>query len=195
MGRAGRWCGALLIGGLLVGCTDSGEDTEGARAPTSTTAPAATIPETVEPGAAWFSLDQDPIELEVTGCTGADPASTDPSAQKVFELVATATVDGDEVTVTANEFRSDSSDAVAVSQTVTVSSGEGEDAVGVQARRSFFDDHWLDLNEPDVDEALFERKGDQLMVEAKFGPQGSRKGDPGIADGALVARCPDGAGG
>jgi len=194
LGRAGRWCGALLIGGLLAGCIDSGEDKEGARPPTSTTAPAATIPTTVEPGAAWFSLDQDPIELEVTQCTGPDPAAADPSAQKVYELVATGTVDGDEVTVTANEFRSDSSDAVAVSQTVTVSSGEGEDAVGVQARRSFFDDRWLDLNEPDVDEPLFERKGDQLTVEAKFGPQGSRKGDPGIADGALVARCPDGAG-
>jgi len=195
LGRAGRWCGALLIAGLLAGCSDSGDDTEGARTPTSTTAPAATIPEAVEPGAAWFSLDQDPIELEVTGCTGADPAATEPSAQKVFELVATATVDGDEVTVTANEFRSDSSDAVTLSQTVTVSSGEGASAVGVQARRSFFDDHWLDLNEPDVDAALFERQGDQLTVEAKFGPQGSREGDPGIVDGALVARCPDGAGG
>jgi hypothetical protein len=195
LGRAGRWCGALLIGGLLAGCSDGGEDTEAARPPTSTTAPASTVPATVQPGAGWLSLDQDPIELEVTGCSGVDASAADPSAQKVYELVATATVDGDEVTVTANEFRSDSRDAVAVSQTVTVSSGEGDAAVGVQARRSFFDDHWLDLNEPAVDEALFERRGDLLTVEAKFGPQGSREGDPGIAEGALVARCPDGEGG
>ena len=149
----------------------------------------------MDPGSAWVSLEQDPIELEVTGCSAEDPTSTDPTAQKVYELVATGTVDGDEVTVTANEFRTDSGDATTVSQTVTISSGEGDAAVGVEARRSFFDEHWLDLNEPDVDEALFERQGDQLTVEAKFGPQGSRKGDPGIMDGAVVARCPDGAGG
>jgi hypothetical protein len=195
LGRAGRWCGALLIAGLLVAC--SGGDDEGGSGATSTTGapPEVTVPRTVDPGTAWFSLDQDPIELEVTGCTSTDPASTEPVALKVYELVATATIDGDEVTVTATEFRSDSGDATTVSQTVTVSSGEGEAAVGVEARRSLLDDRWLDLNDPSVDEALFERRGDQLRVEAKFGPQGSRKGDPGIADGALVARCPAGSGG
>ena len=178
---------------MLAGC--AGGDDDGAPVTTpSSEAPAAadpTIPGAAAPGVGWLSLEEDSVELRVTDCTGQDPAATDPSAQKLYELVATGTVDGDEVTVTANEFRSDSEDATALSQTVTVTAREGDATVGLQAKRSFFDERWLDLNERSEDRALFERRGATLVVSARFGPQGSREGDPGVVEGAMIATCPE----
>ena len=49
----------------------------------------------------------------------------------------------------------------------------------------------IDLLEGDWDYHLAFQSGPQIEVHANFGPQGARKGDPGIQDGALVAACPE----
>jgi hypothetical protein len=88
--------------------------------------------------------------------------------------------------------KSDSGDATTLTQTVTVTSKKGTDTVGLVAKRSHFGGHWLDLNEPSVKAPLFQRQATTLVVRSKFGPQGSRAGDPGVIDGALSAACPEG---
>jgi hypothetical protein len=132
------------------------------------------------------------VQLTVTSCAGPDAAPAQPTAQRRFELDAAATVDGEAVTVTAKDVVSDTGDATSRTQTVTVASKRGADTVGLIAKRSFFGGRWLDLNEPSVHEALFERHGPTLVVTSKFGPDGSRQGDPGVIDGAMIARCPQG---
>jgi hypothetical protein len=187
--RASRWCGALLVACVLAGCS-GGDDSSTPDTTTGSSSTASTIPSDVDPGTGEISLEDDPVELEVTTCTGEDPASTDPSAQKLFELVSTGTPDGEEITVTATEFRSTTDDGTAVSQTVTITSQAGKETVGLEARRSYFGEKWVDLTDPTVDEPLFQ-SGPQIEVRANFGPQGARKGDPGIQDGALIAACPE----
>jgi hypothetical protein len=182
---------------LVTGCGGDGGDDDGAGpGSTSTTAaPVPTIPGDAEPGTGWLSLEGDAIELQVTTCAGEDPAPADPTAQRLYELVSTATVDGDEVTVTASEIRTDSGDAVTTTQTIAVTSGEGEARVGLEAKRSLLDDRWVDLNDPSATDPLLERGGDLVHATASFGPQGSRAGDPRIVPGAFIARCPEGGGG
>ena len=146
-------------------------------------APRRPIPADVEPGAGWLSLEQDPSSSRSPSCTGEDPAAADPNRPAASTSSSPpGRVDGDEVTVTADEFRSDSGDATAASQTVTVTSGEGEATVGLAGQAQLLR---RPLARPQRagrrTKPLFERKGDQLTVEAKFGPQGSREGDPGIA--------------
>jgi hypothetical protein len=132
------------------------------------------------------------VQLTVTACTGPDPAPADPTAQRRFELDATGTADGEPVSVRASDVKSDSGDATTLTQTVTVTSKKGTDTVGLVAKRSHFGGHWLDLNEPSVKAPLFQRQATTLVVRSKFGPQGSRAGDPGVIDGALIAACPQG---
>jgi hypothetical protein len=183
---------ALLIAGLLVAsCSGgSGHAASTTSATTGREPPKATIPGAVDPGKGWLSLEEDSVELRVTSCAGADPAPADPTAQRRYELVGRGTVDGDEVEVKATDFKSDTGDATTLTQTVTVSSKHGKATVGLVAKRSFFGGHWLDLNDRSATKPLFERRGQTLVVAAKFGPQGSQEGDPGVIDGAMIAACP-----
>ena len=193
--RRGVVLAASLV--LIASCGGGGDDGASPTTSTSQGPPKATIPGSVAPGKAWLALDDDAVELSVARCTdtGTGSTSTTQTAQKLSELVATGRSGSDDITVTVTEFRTDSGDAKATTQTVEIAAQEGEAAVGLTARRSFFNERWVDLNEPSATTPLLERDGDQVIATGKFGPQGSRAGDPGIVDGALIARCPDGAGG
>ena len=48
------------------------------------------------------------MQLTVTACAGPDPAPTDPTAQRRFELDATGTADGEPVVVKATDVKADS---------------------------------------------------------------------------------------
>jgi hypothetical protein len=150
------------------------------------------LPHDVAPGQAWIRLGTDIVSLEVGSCSIQGSQMTQATAQLDYELVATGTVDGDDLTVTADQVRSDSGDAKAVTQTVTITAPKGSGLVGLQAKRSRVGDRWLDLNDRAATGPLLERHGRQVEVDARFGPQGSKAGDAGIVDGAFIAECPEG---
>jgi hypothetical protein len=179
---------------LIAGCSTGDDAPAASSTSTPSSVPGGTLPDDVAPGEGWIALDTDAVSLDVTSCSIEGTGTTVATAELQYQLVATGTVDGDEVTVTAEEVHTDSGDAKAVTQTVTITSPKGKGLVGLRAKRSFFGDRWVDLDDRTAKGPLFQRSGRQIEVHARFGPQGSRAGDEGIVDGALIAECPEGGG-
>ncbi|WCO67438.1 hypothetical protein PO878_01730 [Iamia majanohamensis] len=79
-----------------------------------------------------------------------------------------------------------------VTETARILVGAGDDARGLEATRTTAgpDGAWLDLADPAADGPLVDRRGDEVTVEATFGPEGARAGDAGLVEGRLVLQCP-----
>ena len=82
--------------------------------------------------------------------------------------------------------------APVITETAQVVFGEGDEAVGTEAKRTTTgpDGTWQDLTDPSATGPLIERHDDAVDVQARFGPEGAVEGDEGIEEGRIRAACP-----
>ncbi len=130
-------------------------------------------------------------DFRVTSCADAPGAGDSPQATRQFLLVGSGEAGSLPFTVTVTRFVSDGAAATPTyTETATVATGSGDQLSGIEAKRSSVAGKWLDLNDPAATTALINRSGSLVTIDAKFGPEGSRAGDPDITTGVLTARCP-----
>ena len=134
----------------------------------------------------------DRLDFDVRGCTDEPGVDDRPQAHRVFLMDGDGTIGGRPFTVETVRFESigDGSDALAVTETVRITTGTGDAVVGIEAERTGIAGTWLDLRDPGATGALIVQDDDVVRAEGTFGPDGSAEGEPNVLAGRLVARCP-----
>lgn len=184
-----RLAGLLAATALLAACSggdDGGDagDGDGA-APVDDPGAPVTIPDDADAGIGYLVLDGEPTLLFVRDCA-LDPV-TDPATGVTTELA----VDLDDevarsVSITRSSFGGDlptTTDEILVAD---------NGAITLDSTRIDRSGTLLDLRAPGALEPLFEVDGTLIRASGVFGPPGSQDGDPGLVEGSLLLRCPEG---
>lgn len=145
------------------------------------------------PGQGVAVVGIDELSFTVTRCAeGPEPDDT-PEATLDFVVEGTGETSEGAFTVEITRYRSDTgATAPVVTETARIVFGEGDDARGVEAKRTTTraDGTWRDLTDPDATGPLVERRDDAVDVQARFGPEGAVVGDDGLEEGRIRAACP-----
>lgn len=169
--------------GLAFGCGGSSDGADPVVAPTTT------VP-TIGAGEGEVTLGGEAQRFTVESCVDGPGADDTPEATQQFRLTGSGTAAGLDFAVTATRYTSDTGvGQTTITETITITSGTDDEAVGIEAKRTQINGEWLDLNDPNAKAPLLQRTGSALTAEARFGPEGSVEGDPDITPGSFTANC------
>lgn len=189
---------AVLAVVLLVAC--SGGDSDEGTGDTADVDELSPPPDPLEslaeppPGQGVAVIGIDELSFRVTRCDEGPEEGDTPEATLDYVVEGTGeTSDAGAFTVEITRYRSDTGNGVPiVTETARVVSGEGDEARGIEAKRTTAgaEGAWQDLMDPDATGPLVERRDDAVDVQAAFGPEGAVVGDDGIEEGRIRAACP-----
>lgn len=183
---------AVIVG--LVACSggngEEGSDTTEADELSSVPDPLETLAEPT-PGQGVAVIGIEELSFTVTACTEGPRPEDTPEATLDYLVEGEGETSDGPFHVEVSRFRSDTGVGEPVlTETVRISSGVDEEAVGIEAKRTTAGGEWLDLADPEATTALIERRGDSYDVRGTFGPEAALPGDEGLDVGRLRARCP-----
>jgi len=179
---------ALVLGATAIALVACGGGSSDGAAPV--TASTTTFP-TVAAGRGVLRLGDDLERFTVTSCVDGPAADDTPEATQRFRLTGRGTAGTLAFTISVTRYSSNTGvGGTTLTETAALTSGTGDDAVGLEAKRTSIAGRWLDLNDRAAATALISRSGPTVEVVARFGPEGSKVGDEGIVAGHLRARCP-----
>ncbi len=189
---------AVLAVGCLVACgggsADAGADD------TAEVDELSPVPDPLEslaeptPGQGVAVIGIDELSFTVTRCAEGPAPGDPPEATLDFVVEGTGeTSDAGAFSIEVTRYRSDTgASQPVITETAQVVFGTGEDARGIEAKRTTagVDGTWQDLADPDATGPLVERRDAAIDVQASFGPEGAVHGDEGIQEGRIRAACP-----
>ena len=162
--------------------TPSQTATSPSSAPPST-APPATLPSSVEPGTGVLVVGASSVTVGITLCTFTP--ETDASTGITTNVLVTGD-DGKGGTLSISQRQTAGGGGTTTTETVTYSRGGST----VESSRIAINGTYHDLRDGSAHGPLLVVEGDVVRASGTFGSPGSAAGDPSLATGAVLARCP-----
>ena len=166
---------------IPAGSSSSGSSASSA---TTTPSPPATLPATVDPGHGALAVGTLLVRVGITVCD-LTPVTDPSNGVRTNVLVSGDDGKGGALSISQRQ-TSGANGTQTTTETITYTSGGNT----LESSRIQIGGAYHDLRDPTATGPLFTVDGDTVRGAGVFGPPGSAAGDPALASGSVIARCP-----